>query len=76
MYIYIKAIRNVLSIESKYAIMGSFASIFFICGLVDYFEIGIAVEPHSTIKGMDKFSIFKNILFKLYHKIYSLLRYT
>uniref|UniRef100_A0A8W8IS30 Uncharacterized protein n=1 Tax=Magallana gigas TaxID=29159 RepID=A0A8W8IS30_MAGGI len=31
--------------------MGSFASIFFIFGLVDYFVIGIAVKPHSTIKG-------------------------
>ena len=71
MYMHIKAIRNVSSIESNNAIMGSFRSMLFIFGLVDYFVIGIAVEPHSTIKGMDKFSIFKNILFKFNHKIYS-----
>ncbi|XP_052706779.1 uncharacterized protein LOC128182222 [Crassostrea angulata] len=51
MYMHIKAIRNVSSIESNNAIMGSFRSMFFIFGLVDYFVIGIAVEPHSTIKG-------------------------
>uniref|UniRef100_K1QJN6 Angiopoietin-4 n=1 Tax=Magallana gigas TaxID=29159 RepID=K1QJN6_MAGGI len=45
------AIRNVSSIESNNAIMGSFRSMFSIFGLVDYFVIGIAVEPHSTIKG-------------------------
>nr|XP_034328008.1 microfibril-associated glycoprotein 4 [Crassostrea gigas] len=31
--------------------MGSFRNMFLIFGLVDYLVIGIAVEPHSTIKG-------------------------
>lgn len=51
-YMYIKAISNVLSIESNNAIMGCFASMFFIFGLVDCFIIVIAVEPHSKIKGI------------------------
>lgn len=33
--------------------MGLFGNIFFIFGLVDYFVIVIAVEPHLKIKGMD-----------------------
>lgn len=54
--------------------MGSFRNMFFIFGLVDYFVIGIAVEPHSTIKGMDEFSINQNILiFKFNLKIQSFL---
>lgn len=71
---YIKAIRNVLLVfaDSNNAIMGSYKNMFFIFGLVDYFVIGFAVGPHSTIKGMDKFSIYQNILiFKCYLKIYS-----
>lgn len=72
MYKHIKAIRNVSSIESNNAIMGSFRSMFSIFGLVDYFVIGIAVEPHSTIKGMNAFSINQIILiFKFNLKIYS-----
>lgn len=41
------------SIESNNAVMGLFGNIFFIFGLVDYFVIVIAVEPHLEIKGMD-----------------------
>lgn len=51
---YIKAIRHALSIESNDAIMGCFASMFFIFGLVDCFVLVIAVEPHSKIKGIYK----------------------
>lgn len=70
---YIKALRNALSIQSNNAIMVSFWNMFFTFGLVDYFVIGIAVEPHSKIKGMDKFSILnQNILIiKFNLKIYS-----
>lgn len=53
-YVYIKAIRHALSIESNDAIMGCFASMFFIFGLVDCFVLVIAVEPHSKIKGIYK----------------------
>lgn len=51
-YMYIKAIRHALSIESNDAIMGCFARMFFIFGLVDCFVLVIAVEPHSKIKGI------------------------
>lgn len=55
--------------------MVSLRSMLFIFGLVDYFVIGIAVEPHSKIKGMDKFSINQIIvIFKFNLKIYSFLK--
>lgn len=52
---YIKAIRNVLLVfaDSNNTIMGSYKNMFFIFGLVDYFVIGITVEPHIQIKGKD-----------------------
>lgn len=69
---YIKAIRNVLLIESNNAIMGSFRNMFFIFGLLDLFVMGIALEPHSSIKGMDKLFVYQNILiFQFNVKIYS-----
>lgn len=69
---YIKALRNTLSIQSNNAIMVLIRNMFFTFGLVDYFVIGIAVEPHSKIKGMDKFSINQNMLIiKFNLKIYS-----
>lgn len=63
MYVYIKAIRHVLSIERNNAIMGSFGNMLFILGLVDFSVVVIAVEPHSKIKGLDNVSGCKHKAF-------------
>lgn len=55
MYMYIRAIRNGMSIERNNAIMASFGNMLFIFSLVDFFVIVIAVDPHSKIKGMKKY---------------------
>lgn len=47
---YIKAIRNVHPLKVK---TPSFGNMLFISGLVDYFVIVIAVDPHVQIKGKD-----------------------